>query len=62
MHELEEYRMMLLQNPAQTSNYMVAGFTFIFGMMGLYLLSLIVRKNNLERDLDQLETLQADGQ
>lgn len=52
---------MFLQNPAQTSNYMVAGFTFIFGMMGLYLLSLKIRTHNLERDLGMLETSQADG-
>ena len=49
--------MLFIQNTAQTANYMVAGFTFIFAMMGLYLLSLFVRKHNLERELDQLEIL-----
>lgn len=44
----------LQSGPAQTMNYMIAGFTVIFGLMGLYLLSMAVRTRNLEREVDLL--------
>ena len=47
--------MNLLQvGPADTTSYMIAGYAVIFGMMLLYVLSLVVRKRNLEKDLEVL--------
>jgi len=49
----------LLQDaPAQTINYFIAGYAVIFSVMALYLVSLIVRRSNLMRDLETLEELQ----
>jgi CcmD family protein len=49
---------MLFQDiPAQTTNYMVAGYTVIFGVMFFYVISLIVRRRNLKKDLAVLEDL-----
>ena len=43
---------MLLQSaPADTTSYMLIGFTLFFGTIGLYVLSLYVRSRNLEKDL-----------
>lgn len=42
------------ETPAQTLNYMIAGYAVIFGVMGIYLLSLVVRFRNLKQDLDVL--------
>jgi hypothetical protein len=41
--------------PAETTNYMIAGYAVIFGFMLIYLISLIVRKRNLKQDLELLE-------
>ena len=50
---------MLLQNgPADTMNFMILGFTVILGTMGLFILSLILRFQNLRKDqavLDEIE-------
>ena len=43
------------EGPANTASYMIAGFAVIFGVMLLYIFSLIVRKNNLEQDLEVLQ-------
>ena len=43
---------------AETTNFMVAGYSVIFGVMGLYVISLVVRMRNLraqERMLDEIE-------
>jgi hypothetical protein len=37
---------------------MILGYTVIFGVMALYLVSLVVRHRNLERDLEMLEELE----
>ena len=53
--------MNLLQvGPADTTSYMIAGFAVIFGVMSLYVLSLVVRKRNLEKDLEVLAELDND--
>jgi len=45
-----------MQGPAaDTFNYMIAGFTVIFGVMGAYLLSLGLRWRALKREQDMLE-------
>ena len=53
---------LLLQDvPADMVSYMIMGFVVIFGLMGLYLLSLILRRRNLEQDLEVLQEVEADG-
>jgi CcmD family protein len=49
---------LLQEGPANTTNYMIAGFAVIFGVMLIYLISLIVRQRNLQKDLDILEEIQ----
>ena len=44
--------------PAETTGYMIAGYSVIFGMLLIYLVSLVLRKRNLEQDLEMLEDLQ----
>jgi hypothetical protein len=46
--------------PAETFGYMVLGFAVILGSMTLFLLSLVVRFNNLKRDLDLLEEMRVE--
>lgn len=48
-----------LQGPANTTSYMIAGFTVIFGVMLLYLLSLVIRARNLNQDLEVLQELES---
>ena len=48
----------LQQAPAETTRYMIAGYTVIFTIMLLYVLSLVVRRRNLERDLDTLKEME----
>jgi hypothetical protein len=43
-----------------TSGYMTAGFIVTFVTMGIYVLSLYIRNQNLKRDVDTLESLQAE--
>jgi hypothetical protein len=49
---------LLLQAPAETTRYLVAGYTVIFGVMSLYILSLFVRTRNLKRQLEMLRELE----
>jgi CcmD family protein len=47
---------MLFQDaPAITTNYMIAGYAVIFGVLLLYILSLVLRQNNLKKDLEVLQ-------
>jgi len=47
---------MLFQSaPANTTSYMIAGYIVIFGVMLLYILSMIIRQNNLKQELAILE-------
>ncbi len=51
--------MLLLQEaPPDTAGYMIAGYAVIFGVMLVYLISLIVRQRNLYRDLESLEEIE----
>ena len=51
--------MFFLQDaPANTTAYMIAGYTVIFGFMLIYIVSLIVRRRNLEQDFETLESLE----
>jgi hypothetical protein len=52
-------RMYLLQQgPAQTLDYMIAGYAVIFGVMLIYLVSLYIRRKNLSQDIEVLEDLE----
>ena len=54
--------MFLQEAPAETFNYMAFGFIVILGTMGLYLLSLVNRYRNLERDMELLDELSAEAE
>ena len=47
----------LQEGPAQTTNYMVFGYTVIFGSLFLYIASLYVRRRNLQQDLEAMKDL-----
>jgi hypothetical protein len=47
-----------MQAPAQTLNYMIAGYAVIFIIMGIYLVSLVSRWRNLKQDEAVLEELE----
>ncbi len=49
---------LLQQGPAETTIYMIAGYSVIFGVMLIYLISLIVRQRQKSRDLAELEELE----
>ena len=51
--------MLFLQDaPANTTAYMIAGYAVIFGLMLVYLVSLVVRRRNLQQDAELLESIQ----
>ncbi len=50
--------MLALDAPANTLSYMIAGYAVIFGVMLIYLVSLVVRRRNLRQDLDTLEEVE----
>ncbi|HEY4693028.1 MAG TPA: hypothetical protein VIH16_06290 [Bellilinea sp.] len=53
-----------MEGPANTVNYFVAGYAVIFGVLGFYLVSLIVRWRNLKQDesmLAELEKKESEG-
>ena len=52
--------LLLQEGPADTTSYMIAGYAIIFGVMLLYLISLLVRQRNLQKDLEVLEEIQSD--
>jgi CcmD family protein len=50
---------MLLNAPAQTGGYMIAGYTVIFSVMLFYIISLFTRRRSLEQDLEVLREIEA---
>ncbi len=50
---------MIQQAPAETTNYMVAGYAVIFSVMLIYIASIFIRRRNLSRDLKTLDELEA---
>lgn len=50
--------MLFLETPPDTSGYMIAGYAIAFGVMLIYVLSLIIRFRNLKRDLSMLEEME----
>lgn len=52
--------MVLLDTPAETFNFMLLGFAVILGCIGLFVISLIARTRNLQRDLELLDQIAAE--
>ena len=50
-----------MDTPADTLSYMIAGYSVIFGVMLIYLISLVVRWRNLRQDEDTLKDLEKDN-
>ena len=48
---------MLFQNTIDTSSYMIAGYAIFFSVSTIYLISLVTRWKNLQRDLETLEEM-----
>lgn len=48
---------LLQQAPAETTNYMIAGYSVIFSIMLLYIVSIFIRGRNLRRDQETLSKL-----
>lgn len=51
---------LLQEGPADTTNFMIAGYAVIFGVMLIYLISLLVRQRNLQKDLEVLDEIQVE--
>ena len=49
---------LLQQAPAETTRYMIAGYTVIFSIMLIYIISIFIRRRNLKRDLDSLHEME----
>jgi hypothetical protein len=49
----------MVEGPAQTLNYMLAGYGVIFGIMFLYLASLVIRWRNLKQEEEILEQVES---
>ncbi len=47
-----------MQGPADTLNYMIAGYAVIFSVMVIYLISLVIRWRNLHQDEELLEQIE----
>jgi hypothetical protein len=47
----------LLQTAPDTTSYMLLGYAFLIGLPLLYMLSWVVRRRNVQRDLEMIETL-----
>jgi len=52
--------MFFQEAPADTTTFMIAGYAVIFGVMLLYVISLYIRKRNLERDLEVLQEIETE--
>ena len=50
--------LLLQEGPAETTNFMIAGYAVIFGVMLIYLVSLNIRRRNLRQDLEMLQELE----
>jgi hypothetical protein len=49
---------LLQEGPAETTGFMIAGYTVVFGVMLVYLISLYVRRRNLKQDMEVLQELE----
>jgi hypothetical protein len=53
--------MFFQEAPPDTSGYMIAGYAVFFVISAIYLLSLILRQRNLQRDLEALDAIKAES-
>lgn len=51
---------LLADAPAETTNYMIAGYAVIFSVMAFYLISLALRSRKLNLDLQNLQELDSE--
>jgi hypothetical protein len=49
-----------MDGPANTWNYFYAGYAVIFFVMGVYLVSLMVRRRNLLQDIKALKEIKSE--
>jgi hypothetical protein len=47
-----------MEGPANTLNYMIAGYAVFFLVLAVYLVSLVVRWRNLRQDEEMLEQVE----
>ena len=52
---------LLQEGPAETTGFMIAGYAVVFGVMLIYLISLYLRRRNLEQDMEVLQELEEGG-
>lgn len=50
----------LLQDTPNTANFLYIGYGIVIGLLLLYLGSLVLRRRNLQKDLDLIEDLKAE--
>ncbi len=50
----------LLQDTPNTVNYLIAGYALLIALPILYVITWVVRRRNLEKDLELIESLQAE--
>lgn len=55
---MELFSVLLQEAPADTTGYMILGYSVIFGVILIYLFSLVVRQNNMKKELDMLAELE----
>lgn len=55
------FNFMIQQAPAETTSYMIAGYSVIFSIMLIYIISLVVRNRNLKRNIKSLRELEGQG-
>ena len=56
------FSILLQEGPAETTNYMILGYTVIFGVLAIYLISLFVRNRNLKHEAQLLEELEQEDE
>ena len=49
---------LIQQAPAETTRFMIAGYSVIFSVIFLYILSIFIRRRNLTRDLEILNEME----
>jgi CcmD family protein len=49
---------LIQQAPAETTRYMIAGYSVIFSVIFLYIVSIFIRRRNLQRDLEILNEME----
>jgi hypothetical protein len=54
---MDLFSILLQEGPAETTNYMILGYTVIFSVLAIYLVSLYLRRRNLKRDAELLQEL-----